>query len=154
LGLTQAAVSQRIQLLEKTLNKSLFDRRGGRVALTEAGRKLYAYAQQIHDLHREARKDITGHQQPLARALDIAAPSVPGEHLLPQLLAGFGQKFPPLRVRAAVSDSLAVIGQVERGEVSIGFVGRKVEKPHLEFRHLASDRMVLIAPPGHPLVRK
>src|SRR4051794_26299392 len=38
LGLTQAAVSQRIQSLEKTLGKSLFDRRGGRVALTEAGR--------------------------------------------------------------------------------------------------------------------
>jgi DNA-binding transcriptional LysR family regulator len=38
--------------------------------------------------------------------------------------------------------------------VSIGLVGRKVEKPHLEFHHLASDRMVLVAPPGHPLSRK
>lgn len=38
--------------------------------------------------------------------------------------------------------------------MSVGLVGRKVEKPHLEFRHLASDRMVLVAPPGHPLVRK
>lgn len=38
--------------------------------------------------------------------------------------------------------------------MTIGLVGRKIEKPHLEFRHLASDRMVLVAPPGHPLVRK
>ena len=30
LGLTQAAVSQRIQALERDLDKSLFDRRGGR----------------------------------------------------------------------------------------------------------------------------
>lgn len=154
LGLTQAAVSQRIQVLEKTLKKSLFDRRGGRVVLTEAGRKLYAYAQRIDDLHREARKEITGHELPLAGELEIAASSVPGEHLLPTLLSGFGLKYPHLRVRAAVSDSLAVVGQVERGEVSVGLVGRKVEKPHLEFRHLASDRMVLIAPPGHPLSRK
>ncbi len=93
LGLTQAAVSQRIQVLEKTLNKSLFDRRGGRVVLTEAGRKLYAYAQRIHDLHREARRDITGHETPLAGELEIAASSVPGEHLLPTT---------PLRVRSGV----------------------------------------------------
>lgn len=154
LGLTQAAVSQRIQVIEKALDKSLFDRRGGRVVLTEAGRTLYAYAQRIDDLHREARKDITGHEPPLTGELEIAASSVPGEHLLPTLLSGFGRKYPHLRVRAAVSDSLAVVGQVERGEVSVGLVGRKVEKPHLEFRHLASDRMVLVAPPGHPLVRK
>lgn len=154
LGLTQAAVSQRVQILEKSLNKSLFDRRGGRVVLTEAGRKLYAFAQRIDDLHREARKEITGHEPPLSGELEIAASSVPGEHLLPTLLSGFGRKYPHLRVRAAVSDSLAVVGQVERGEVSVGLVGRKVEKPHLEFRHLASDRMVLVAPPGHPLSRK
>src|SRR5262245_691400 len=35
LGLTQAAVSQRIQSLEQSLDTSLFDRRGGRVTLTE-----------------------------------------------------------------------------------------------------------------------
>jgi DNA-binding transcriptional LysR family regulator len=154
LGLTQAAVSQRIQVLEKSLKKSLFDRRGGRVVLTDVGRKLYAFAQRIDGLHREARKEITGHEPPLTGELEIAASSVPGEHLLPTLLSGFGRKYPHLRVRAAVSDSLAVMGQVERGEVSIGLVGRKEEKPHLEFRHLASDRMVLVAPPGHPLARK
>ena len=33
LGLTQAAVSQRIQSLEQSLDTSLFDRRGGRVSL-------------------------------------------------------------------------------------------------------------------------
>ena len=154
IGLTQAAVSQRIQILEKALKKSLFDRRAGRVVLTEAGKRLYDYALRIDDLHREARKEISGQDVPLAGELEIAASSVPGEHLLPTLLSGFGRKYPHLKVRAAVSDSLAVTGQVERGEVSIGLVGRKDEKPHLEFRHLARDRMVLVAPPGHPLARK
>ena len=154
LGLTQSAISQRIQSLEKTLDQSLFARRGGRVALTEAGRRLYAYARRIHDLHREARQEVTGHVPPLTGELEIAASSVPGEHLLPTLLSGFGRRYPHLRVRAAVSDSLAVVAQVERGEVSLGLVGQKVEKPHLEFRHLARDRMVLVAPVGHPLTRR
>lgn len=154
LGLTQAAVSQRIQALEKTLDRSLFDRKGGRVLLTEAGRKLYAYVQRIIDLHREARREITGHEPRIAGELVIAASSIPGEHLLPAVLSGFGRKYPHVRVRAAVSDSMAVTGQVERGEVSVGLVGRKTDSTNLEFRFLASDRMVLVAPAGHPLTEK
>jgi DNA-binding transcriptional LysR family regulator len=154
LGLTQAAVSQRIQSLERALDRSLFARRGGRVALTEAGRTLYAYAQRIHDLHREARHEFAGHAPPRTGELVIAASSVPGEHLLPTLLSEFGRRHPHLRVRAAVSDSLAVIERLERGEATLGLVGQKVEKPHLEFRHLARDRMVLVAPVGHPLTRR
>ncbi|MCU0705577.1 MAG: selenium metabolism-associated LysR family transcriptional regulator [Fimbriiglobus sp.] len=153
LDLTQAAVSQRIQTLEKTLDKSLFHRRGGRVLLTEAGHKLYAYARRIIDLHREARREITGHEPPVAGELEIAASSIPGEHLLPALLSVFGQKYPHVRVRAAVSDSMAVMGQVERGEVSVGLVGRKADGPNFEFTFLTADRMVLVAPPGHTLTK-
>ena len=154
LGLTQAAVSQRVQALEKSLGKSLFDRTGGRVLLTEAGRTLYAFAQRIIDLHREARREAAGHCPPVAGELVIAASSVPGEHLLPALLAAFGQKYPHVRVRAAVTDSVAVMGRVGRGEVSVGLVGRKADNPNFEFRFLASDRMILVAPPGHALARE
>jgi DNA-binding transcriptional LysR family regulator len=46
---------------------------------------------------------------------------------------------------------MGVMAQVERGEVSLGLVGRKTDNPNLEFRYLASDKMVLIVPPGHAL---
>ncbi len=153
LGLTQGAVSQRIHFLERALNVSLFDRRGGRVTVTGAGRTLYTYAQRIDELLREARREVSGHEPPPASDLDIAASSIPGEHLLPSLLAGFSRKHPHVRVRASVTDSLAVADQVERGQVSVGLVGRKVDRPHLAFRYLAHDRLVLVVPPGHPLTR-
>src|SRR5579883_2794841 len=59
LRLSQAAVSLRVQALEKRLGKPLFQRQGGRVLLTEAGQRLYEYAQRILDLHRAASPDIT-----------------------------------------------------------------------------------------------
>ena len=154
LHLSQAAVSQRIQALEKALGKSLFKRKGGRVLLTGAGQKLYEYAQRILDLHRETRREVTGHETPLSGELLLAASSVPGEYLLPALLSIFGQKHPHIRVRASVTDSMSVMAQVERGDVSLGLVGRKAENPHLGFRYLASDKMVLIVPPGHALSRR
>lgn len=154
LGLSQAAISQRIQALEKALDTSLFDRRGGRVHLTAAGKRLNAYADQILDLHREARAQVTGRAAPVVGELRIAASTIPGEHLLPALLTGFGRKYPHVRVRASSADSLGVVGQVERGEVSIGLVGRKFDNTNLDFRFLAHDRIVVVAPPGHALGRR
>jgi DNA-binding transcriptional LysR family regulator len=151
LRLSQASVSQRVQALEKTLGTPLFRRQGGRVLLTEAGQKLYEYAQRILDLHREARREITGHDAPAGGELLLAASSIPGEHLLPSLLSHFGQEYPNIWVRASVSDSMGVMARVERGEVSLGLVGRKTDNPHLDFRYLASDRMVLVVPAGHAL---
>lgn len=151
LGLTQAAVSQRIQVLEAALGKPLFQRRGGSVTLTEAGQKLYEYAQRILDLNWEARREITGHAPPVAGELLLAASSIPGEQFLPALLSVFGQQHPLVRVCATVSDSAAVMGQVERGEAQLGLVGRKTDSPVLDFQYLASDRMVFVVPPGHPL---
>lgn len=154
LRLTQASVSQRIQALEKTLDKSLFKRQGGRVLLTEAGQRLYEYAQRILGLHREARQEVAGHEAPVGGELLLAGSSIPGEHFLPTLLSAFSQKYPHIRVRAGISDSMAVMAQVERGEVSLGLVGRKTDNPHLEFRYLASDRIVLVVPPDHPLSKR
>ena len=154
LCLSQAAVSQRVQALERTIGTSLFKRQGGRVLLTEAGQKLYDYAQRILDLHREARREVTGREAPVAGELLLAASSIPGEYLLPALLSAFGRKHPHVRVRATVSDSMGVLAQVERGEVHLGLVGRKVDKPHLDFRYLTSDRMVLVVPPGHALSKR
>jgi DNA-binding transcriptional LysR family regulator len=150
LGLTQAAVSQRIQALERTLDVPLFRRQGGRVLLTEAGQLFYDYAERILTLHRQARQDIAGQQRPpISGSLLLAASTIPGEHLLPALLSIFHERFPRIQVKAEISDSMKVIAQVERGQVSLGLVGRKTDSPHLEFRHFATDHIVLAVPANH-----
>ena len=137
LGITQAAVSQRIALLEKGLRVSLFDRRTGRIALTEAGQRLYQYARRILDLHEQARRDLGGFHPTVSGDLPIAASSVPGECFLPALLSAFHAKYPQVHVRATVSDSGSVIKEVEKGRASLGLIGQKAEKSALE---VSSDR--------------
>lgn len=154
LGLTQAAVSQRIQALEKNLGVPLFRREGGRVLLTEAGQRLYRYAQQIIALHNEARQAISGQKTPVTGELILAASSVPGERLLPEVLSTFRTRYPHIQVKAGVSDSVAVLDSVEHGQAHLGLVGRKDERPHLEFRSIACDKMVLVVPAGHAWVER
>jgi DNA-binding transcriptional LysR family regulator len=154
LGLTQAAVSQRIQGLEKLFAVPLFRRQGGRVLLTPAGRRLHDYAQRILALCREARQEIAGHLLPIAGELTLGASTIPGEHFLPAILSVFHQRYPEIDVRATISDSMGVIHQVEHGEVQLGLVGRKTDNPHLQFRFFAQDRMVLVVPPNHAWSRR
>jgi LysR family transcriptional regulator, low CO2-responsive transcriptional regulator len=154
LRLSQAAVSQRVQALEKILKTPLFKRQGGRVLLTDAGQSLYEFSERILDLHREARRAITGRQTTVTGELVLAASSIPGEHLLPALLSTFGKQHPHIRTRVTVSDSVEVTSQVEHGTVALGLVGRKINSPNLIFRYLASDRMLLVVPRGHPLGKR
>ena len=149
LGVTQAAVSQRIAVLEKELHVSLFDRRAGRISLTDAGQRLYQYARQILDLHGQARTEIGGFQPTVAGDLPLAASSVPGECFLPALLSAFHEKYPGVHVRATVGDSGSVMQDIEKGRATLGLVGQEAEKPSLEFRPIGSDTLVLVVAPGH-----
>lgn len=149
LGLTQAAVSQRIHALEQSLGTALFDRKAGRILLTDAGQRLYVYAQQILALHREAREAITGRKSPIVGDLLLAASSIPGEHLLPGFVSVYTRQYPGIRVRATVLDSQAVLDQIEQGKVHLGLVGRKSDATHLKFQAFAEDEMLLVVPADH-----
>ena len=61
----------------------------------------------------------------------------------------FTRNIPHVQVRAAVIDSLAVLHQVEQGQVNLGLVGGKQDSDHLVFRPFARDRLVLVVPVGH-----
>jgi DNA-binding transcriptional LysR family regulator len=150
LGLTQAAVSQRIHALEQLLGISLFDRQGGHVLLSEAGHRLYGYAQRILALHRQAIEELTGRERPMGGELVLAASSIPGEHFLPDLLAVFRERHPHVQVRATAADSRQVLHQVEHGQAQLGLVGGKVDSPSLEYRPFGSDELSVVVPAGHP----
>jgi DNA-binding transcriptional LysR family regulator len=154
LGLTQAAISQRISSLERALGIALFHRKGGSVLLTEAGRRLYPFAQRILLLHREARQQVTKHKRPQTGELHLAASSIPGEHLLPTFLSAFRQRHPHIQVQATVTDTQAVLKQVEQGQVHLGLVGGRRNSQHLEFRSFACDKLVVVVPKAHPLARR
>ena len=49
LGISDAAVSQRIKALEKYLGTKLYEARGGKVRLTEAGQRTMVLATRIFD---------------------------------------------------------------------------------------------------------
>ncbi len=60
LHLAQPTISAQIRALERSLGETLFERSGRRLVLTESGRLVYRYADEIFSLGRELRDTIKG----------------------------------------------------------------------------------------------
>ena len=149
LCVTQAAVSQHIRALELELGVALFHRHGGRVVLSDAGRRLYDYAQRILALHAEARREL-GRAIEVSGELRLGASTVPAEHFLPRLLAQFRQLHPKVHVLAEVGDSEAVLTWVKGSKAELALVGTRLAADWADYRVFASDRLTLVCPPDHP----
>jgi DNA-binding transcriptional LysR family regulator len=154
LGVSQPAVSFQIQKLEQELGVRLIDRSQRAVILTVAGKRLLDFAEAV-ELEREHLKyDLEQLRDEVAGELRISASTIPGEYLMPPLLAKFKQQHPAVRIQVDVSDSLTVIERISDNKVEIGFCGAAPEGRDLDFFRIAGDEIVLIVPPEHPFSKK
>lgn len=92
LYLSQSTVSSHIRSLEETLGVLLFDRAARRrVALTEAGKRIYPTAREIVDRCRALQSNLPEREGNL---LTVGASTVPAQYLIPRLLADFSRQRP------------------------------------------------------------
>lgn len=89
LHLTQPTVSTQVRMLEQALGERLFERRGRGLALTDAGRVAYRYAEEIFALGREFQDVLggrpTGRPARLAVGIADAVPKLVAFRLLDSL---------------------------------------------------------------------
>ncbi len=154
LAISQPAVSFQIQKLENELGMRLIDRTQRAITLTAAGKRLLHFAESIGAERERLQHDLDQMREEISGDLLITASTIPGEFLLPPLLAKFKQMHPAVRVQVAVSDSLTVINGVRDNAYEIGFCGMAPEGQDLESFKVAEDEIVLIVFPEHPFVQR
>jgi DNA-binding transcriptional LysR family regulator len=154
MGLTQPAVSFQIRSLEKEYGSTLIDRSGGRCTLTDAGASFLRYAQRIVKTEEELQQEMELKRSEVGGSLAVAASNIPGEYIMPSVLAAYKQLYPFTDPRLTIADSGEVLEYIRAGETDLGCVGYREEDDRLEYGVLCSDRLVFIAPPDHPLSRR
>ena len=154
LGISQPAVSFQIQKLEQELGIRLIDRSQRTITLTQAGQRLLRFAETVASERERLGKDLDQMREDISGDLHIAASTIPGEFLLPALLAEFKKRHPAVKIRLDVSDSLTVINSIRDNTCEIGFCGMPPEGKDLASFKIAGDEIVLIVFPGHPFARK
>jgi DNA-binding transcriptional LysR family regulator len=150
LSLSQPAVSFQIQRLERELGVRLIDRSQKTITMTEAGRRVYAFAEAAERDYARLLKSLEQLRQDVVGELVVAASTIPGEYLLPVILADFKTRHPVVSIQVEVLDSIQVIEGVESGKYEVGFCGAPPEGRELESFRIGEDEIVLIVFPEHP----
>ena len=94
LDISQPAVSFQIQRLEQELGIRLIDRSQRAIKLTSAGRRILHFAESVEIEREQLRHDLEQMREDISGDLLIAASTIPGEYLLPPLLAKYKKQYP------------------------------------------------------------
>lgn len=154
LGVTQPALTRRLQQLEEDLGAPLLARSKKGAALTEAGRLAVAEARQITDRYDRLRETVRAHQDLEAGLVRLGGGATAVSFLLPPTIARFSRQYPGVRFEVREQGSRDVEEDVRAERLELGIVTLPTRSRELEVRPLRRDRIVLIAAPSHPLVKK
>ena len=154
LHITQPAVTFQVRQLEEQYNTRLFDRTHNRISLTEAGRKVYEYADRIFELYAEMDNSVRELTGDVSGVLMLGASTTIAEYMLPVLLGDFKKEYPEVSIRLKVSNSDGIVSQVENNTIDLGVVEAPVNNKNLVVEECRIDELVVILPPGHELASR
>lgn len=147
LYLAQPAVSHSLSLLEEELGVPLFVRSHQRLHLSEAGKRLLPYAQNVlNGLASFQHQASSLGKRPLIR---IGSSLAFGEKTLPETLAGYPQK-DQAEFHCAVLPSPEAFSLLEKGAVDFAFLEVNAIPKGYEGRKIFSDRLAFVAAPSFP----
>lgn len=155
LHMSQPAVSQHVRALEAQFEGvRLFRRVGQQMILTHAGEELIEAAREIMALSVRAEEQMRSLRGQVSGRVVIGCTPSSGEHLLPPLLAAFRTRFPAISVMVAQAPLETLLEWLAAQEAQILFIEESQRRRGWEAAHLGLERLVLLAPRGHPLLQQ
>ncbi len=154
LHMTQPAVTFQVRQLEEQFNTRLFDRTHNRISLTDAGSRVFKYAEQIFLLYGEMDNSVRELTGDISGVLVLGASTTIAEYMLPVLLGDFKAKYPDVTIRLKVANTDGIVSQVENNEIDLGVVEAPVNNKNLMVEECRTDHLVVIVPPGHELANE
>ncbi|MDT3699744.1 MAG: selenium metabolism-associated LysR family transcriptional regulator [Thermincola sp.] len=145
LYMTQPAVSAQIKALEERLEICLLERNDKNIVLTEAGEIFYQEAQKIISLYlgfMEALDELKGVRK---GKLCLAASTIPGEYVLPNLLGDFNKLCPGVELTLRIADTGQVAEQLLNRTADIGMIGAMIKNEALHLEEFKRDELIVIA---------
>jgi DNA-binding transcriptional LysR family regulator len=95
--------------------------------------------------------DLPSDPYAAATAVAVAASSIPGEFLVPDLVEAFTAEHPELAVDTVVTDTAGVFSALRDSRAEVGFAGAEPDGDDLEADVVAADEILLAVPRGHAL---
>lgn len=155
LGLTQSALSRRIQQLEEDLGGELFERSRKGVILNATGRLVLEEGKELLRRYERLRERVGTHLRLEEGVVRLGGGATAVSFLVPPAISEFSESFPKVRFLLREEGSRQVERDVASGRLDLGIVTLPVHSKEFLVHPLKSDAIVLVAAASHPLaVRK
>jgi len=154
--ITQSAVSQQIRTLETKFKRRLLERVRGRreVKLTAAGEVFYKESKKVLSAYDELHENLRGVVGKIGGSVKVSTVYSVGLHELPVKVREFMSKFPAAKIDLEYSRTTRVMRDVLSGAVELGVLAFPEPRRGLTIVPMPDNRLVLIAPPGHPFTKR
>lgn len=150
---TQPAISAQIRALEEEVGAKLFDRSGGKVALTGAGKAFQKYAEDTIEQRRAMLASLAEMERVPRGEIVVGANEATCLHILPEVFAEFKKQYPSVGVNINRAERAKILEYIVDNTVDFGVVSMPVTDNRMTVVQIHRDELVLIAPPHHPLAR-
>lgn len=151
LHLTQPAVSQQIQLLEKYIGAKLFLRTNKSVKLTKAGEIVYLHAKEITGLYKRMSVLVNELYNEPTGLLKIGASYTFGEYVLPHILAKLRNLFPNIVPSVQIGNTRDIAKAIISHEIDVGIVEGDISHSNMYIKTVSTDQMYIVAGGKYPI---
>jgi DNA-binding transcriptional LysR family regulator len=153
-GVSQPAVTKRIQELEEDVKVRLFERVGSKLLLTREGEVFLKHAEQILESYEALNYELGLLQQKHAGMLRLGASTTIAQYILPPLLAKFNEKFPQVSISLQNGNSTVIENALRERQIDLGFIESDAEPAGFKVTPFLKDELVLVAHVKNPLARR
>ena len=147
LNMTQPPLTAQLKLLEKELNCSLFQRKGRRLQVTEAGKHFYQKAAVILGMCDAAAKEMRDFDSGVAGTLQIGVVSSVQEGIFTRWLTAFAGTYPEIRYEIYSANTYQLLEQVRTGQLDLAVVRTPFSARDIGQKVLGEESLMAVGMP-------
>ena len=151
LGVTQPAISAQVRSLENEVGARLFDREGGKVTFTAAGRLFEPFAEHCLQCHSHILAGVSELYHSPRGEISVSTSEATSLYVLPAVFAQFKKLYSRVHLSIVRSERSRTLEAVFSREVDFGIVSLPVKDSRLLIHNIHKDEVVLVTSMTHPL---
>ncbi|MFA5973533.1 MAG: LysR substrate-binding domain-containing protein [Lentimicrobiaceae bacterium] len=144
LFISQPAVTNHIKELESKLNVTLFERKGNKIYLTDAGKLAYNHLKPIRQLYRELEFDLERLNDAFKGTLRIGASSTISQYLIPKVIAAFYKRYPKIELFLLNGNSFEMEQKLLENEIDMALVENEASQTNIKYIDFLNDEIVAV----------
>lgn len=150
LNISQPSLSQYIKKIEQQLGVELFDRTGGTVRLTDAGRIYMEAGRKILDLERQMYSQFNDLAEYKTGSIVIGTSPYRSAAMMPLVVKQFQEQYPGMYLVVEEMTSQELVENAAHGQFDLCLTMLPLDERKFCYEKVAEEELILVVPRSYP----